>query len=260
MSQLDEKSSNSAATGGEGAVQAATNAASRVADVAGERGKGLAGEAVTEIREIGSEVAHQAQNVLGDAVGAARSRAESEVAGGASALRRLADQGQALVDGRPSEAGPLLQYAERGVDRLRRLAGTLETRGADGVVSDVQSFARRRPGAFLAIAGVGGFVVGRMLRSGALSGGSGEPATTGYEVPEEGIASLQSTSVYAAPAEPAIETFDSPGYAIPDPATEVFESPETDFFAAPEATTEPGTTATDLENPWLGSDGEVSPR
>lgn len=172
MSQLDEKTAD--ADGG-GAVQAATGAAGHVAEVATEHGKDLSAGAVEEIRKVGSEAALQAQHVLEDARSAARTRAQSEVSGAVSSLRRVADQGQALVEGRPDEAGTLVQFAERGVERVRQVADSLDSRGPEGIVTDLQSFARRRPGAFLALAGVGGFVIGRMVRSGMLNNPAPEP-------------------------------------------------------------------------------------
>jgi hypothetical protein len=223
VSKLDERTSSSDANGGEGAVQAASNAAAHVTNVASDRGKDLAGEAVVEIREIGTEVAHQAQNVLGDAREAALSRAQSEVAGSASALRRLADQGQALVEGRPGEAGPLLQYAERGVEQLRQAAGTLETRGPEGIVTGMQAFARRRPMAFLAISGVGGFLIGRILRSGALT-----------------------------VSTPSSETTSAAGGTRADlPALQ-----ESDYLDSPRLSADPDPIAEDWENPWIDTDTE----
>ena len=46
-------------------------------------------------------------------------------------------------------------------------ANRLEMSGPQGLVDDVSSFARRRPGAFLLAAGVAGFAVGRIARAGA---------------------------------------------------------------------------------------------
>jgi hypothetical protein len=55
------------------------------------------------------------------------------------------------------------------------LADYLARRGPDGVLAEVQEFARRRPGAFLATALVSGFVVGRLGRG--VIGAAGQPPT-----------------------------------------------------------------------------------
>ena len=72
---------------------------------------------------------------------------------------------QALASGRPEEAGPLRDYAAQLGERVWRAAEQLRTDGADGVVRDVQSFARRRPGAFLTGAAAAGFLVGRLVKA-----------------------------------------------------------------------------------------------
>ncbi|WP_204287439.1 hypothetical protein [Microbispora amethystogenes] len=50
-------------------------------------------------------------------------------------------------------------------DRGRRTADYLETEGLSGAVRDVQDFARRRPGLFLAGALVAGFLAGRAVKA-----------------------------------------------------------------------------------------------
>lgn len=55
-----------------------------------------------------------------------------------------------------------MQAANRG----RRAADYLEERGVDGLVGDLQGFARRRPGAFLGGAVLAGLVAGRLMKAG----------------------------------------------------------------------------------------------
>jgi hypothetical protein len=52
----------------------------------------------------------------------------------------------------------------RVADGGRQMADHLAKHGPDGVLAEVQDFARRRPGAFLAVAVTSGFVVGRLAR------------------------------------------------------------------------------------------------
>lgn len=94
----------------------------------------------------------------------------------ASTLHRWGDETQALVDGRPADAGAVGECASQLADKLRQVAGDIEQRGVNGVLDDVQNFARRRPGAFLMGAAVVGFTSGRLLRSSASGGGGAEPA------------------------------------------------------------------------------------
>jgi hypothetical protein len=72
---------------------------------------------------------------------------------------------QALLEGRRDEAGSLPDYAEQLARQLQRGADRIDELGLKGVLDEVQRFARRRPGAFLAGAAVAGFVVSRFGRS-----------------------------------------------------------------------------------------------
>lgn len=87
----------------------------------------------------------------------------------ADALRRLEEQARALLDGRSDEAGALKDYARQAADQIGRLAERTQSRGVDGLVQELQTFGRNRPGPFLASAAAAGFAVARLMRSGAIS-------------------------------------------------------------------------------------------
>jgi hypothetical protein len=53
--------------------------------------------------------------------------------------------------------------------KMQHYASALRERGPDGILGDVRSFARRRPGMFLLAAGISGFAIGRAVRAGAMS-------------------------------------------------------------------------------------------
>jgi hypothetical protein len=57
---------------------------------------------------------------------------------------------------------PAAQVVSRVADGGRQVADYLADRGPDGVLGEVQDYARRKPGTFLAAALVAGFVVGRL--------------------------------------------------------------------------------------------------
>jgi len=134
--------------------------------------------------EVVGEVRSQAANVLGDATSQARDvvrEARSEMRQQASqqtdrvaqGLRTLAGQVEALRNGNPDEAGPVVDYVRQAGDKIQALAGRMESGGLDGIADDVRRFARRRPGTFLVGAAVAGFAVGRLLRSSTGGDGSG---------------------------------------------------------------------------------------
>jgi hypothetical protein len=154
-----------------------------MADTAAEKGKEVAGAAKAEVAQLGQEAADQARNVIGDAKGQLRDQARSQSDQIANALRRVEEQARALVEGRPEEAGPLGDYARQAVDQLGRMAERTQRRGVDGLVQELQNFARNRPGAFLGGAAAAGFAVARLWRSGAVTqaaqGTGGQSSPTG---------------------------------------------------------------------------------
>jgi hypothetical protein len=111
---------------------------------------------------------------------------------------------------------PATQVVSRVADGGRQLAGYLETMGPEGVLREVEDFARRRPGAFLATALAAGFVVARLGKGVAKADeastsstkpatdsfvsnpGSYETTTTGYATGTTGYA--EGTTGYVDPA------------------------------------------------------------
>jgi hypothetical protein len=84
----------------------------------------------------------------------------------ASELRDLSGQVQALAEGRPEEAGVAGDYVRSAGQKLQQLADRIESGGVDGAVSDLQGFARRRPGALVLTALAAGIAVGYLVRGG----------------------------------------------------------------------------------------------
>jgi hypothetical protein len=78
---------------------------------------------------------------------------------------------------------PAAAVVSRVADSGRQMADYLDRHGPEGVLREVQDFARRRPGAFLATALAAGFVVGRLGKGVAKaddSGTSSKPDTDAF--------------------------------------------------------------------------------
>jgi uncharacterized protein YjbJ (UPF0337 family) len=174
---------DSAAEQGREVVNQAADEARDVASSAAERGKGLARTAKHEARQLTGTVRERAADVTDEASSQAQSlvdetrwQLEQQARQGtqrvAAAVRDLGGQAQALAEGRPEDAPAMSDTVWRiadacyeASDRLYNLADDVEERGLSGVLEDVQSFARRRPGAFLLGAAVLGFGVGRYVKA-----------------------------------------------------------------------------------------------
>lgn len=165
MERNDSTTSQSpTATATQRSQDVAQHASDKASDVA-QSAKDRATDVADEVRTQTANVAQQAKDQLHD-------QARSQTGEAASALRRISDQARALAEGRADDAGQVRDYARQAAGKVSDVADRLESRGFDGIVEDVESFARRRPGVFLAGAAGAGFLVGRLLRGATSSNGS----------------------------------------------------------------------------------------
>jgi len=166
--------------------------AQNVATSAAEKGGELVRSATDDARQIaasvwsrGGEVTEQlstqGRSLLQETRAQIQTQARSGTERTAGALRQFGEQAQALAEGRPEEAPQLAEYAWKiadscygAADKIYGLADDIEERGFSGVLQDVQSFARRRPGAFLVGAVALGFGVGRLVKANAEEEGDEE--------------------------------------------------------------------------------------
>jgi ElaB/YqjD/DUF883 family membrane-anchored ribosome-binding protein len=162
-------------------TQAVGAAASDAASTAKEQAGQVAGEVKTQTRNL----VNDARDRLGGEMRSQNDRLTEQI-------RRFADDlDQMRSDRGDSPAGNVVAEVAQGG---RRLADYLSEHGPDGVMREVQDFARRRPGTFLAVAATAGFVVGRLgkgvLKAGSESSGgsaghaTSQPATSGQTAAE----------------------------------------------------------------------------
>jgi hypothetical protein len=180
----------------------ATDKAGEVASAATDSAGQVASTAVEQARQVAGEAKAQVSSLVADARGTVRGQAETQTQQLADALARLGDQARALLEGRPDDAPALTGHARNAADQLDQMAGRLRTGGVDGLLHDLRSFARRRPGTFLLGAGLAGFAAGRLVRASRDADGGDAPASPPpYRAGVSGPAELGQTS--APPAVPA---------------------------------------------------------
>ncbi|WP_460528354.1 hypothetical protein [Flindersiella endophytica] len=94
-------------------------------------------------------------------------------------------------------------------DGGRQAADWLDHRGFDGLLTEVRSFARRRPGTFLLGATVAGFMIGRLAKATASSepeqGSSPSDFAPGESSTDRDAYSTQNRPPYETPAAMAAE-------------------------------------------------------
>jgi polyhydroxyalkanoate synthesis regulator phasin len=175
-----EEVASAAADEGREVASEAARAGRETAEAARRDARELADTAKEQVSEISQEVVDQGRGLLEETRTQLEDQANTQVEQLAQTVRRLGAQTQALAEGRTSEAGGLPGYLENVSGRLEGWADDLEVRGVDGLVDDLKTFARRRPGVFLLGATAVGFGVGRLVRAQSDDDQSDE----GYDVEE----------------------------------------------------------------------------
>jgi hypothetical protein len=157
-----------------GRVQQAGQTAKEEASATAGQAKQAAGEVVGTAAEQAKAVTDEAKQQVGAVAGDLRERvteqAGSQVQRGAEALRQWSDDLAGLVDKADGDS-PAKSLMAQAADRGHRAADYLDRQGVEGLVQDMQGFARRRPGAFLGGAVLAGFAVGRLAKAGSKAGG-----------------------------------------------------------------------------------------
>ncbi|MEP6697247.1 MAG: hypothetical protein ABJA34_10250 [Pseudonocardiales bacterium] len=180
----------------------------QVAQGAAESGKQVAGVAADQAKSVASEARSQVGNLVDEAKSQLGSQASTQQQNLAGWVRSIAEELKGMLDRSSSaggeqgtEQGAATNLVHQASQRVHSAADWLENHEPSDLLDEVSRFARRRPGAFLALAALGGLVAGRLTRG--LTAGSGESSgqeggTTG-DVRTVTSSYAPRTSSYAAP-------------------------------------------------------------
>ncbi len=161
---------------GQEVASAAVDEGQEVVEAARQSAQEVAGTAREEASELSEEVVAEGRGLLDETRTQLEDQAQTQVEELSEVIRRFGNQTLALAEGRPSQAGPLPSYLRDASARLEQWADEVDARGVEGLLQELQSFARRRPGVFLLGAAAAGFGVGRLIR--AQASDDGEPTAT----------------------------------------------------------------------------------
>jgi ElaB/YqjD/DUF883 family membrane-anchored ribosome-binding protein len=143
--------SDSAVTGG--TLGSATDETGGVRQTAMDEAQGLKHEVGTQARrlmdQVGTEVSGQASEQ--------QKRAANGLRGVGSQLRNMADAS--------GERGMAVDLVSQAASRVDTAASWLDEREPGALLDEVKSFARQRPGLFIAIAAGAGIVAGRLTKA-----------------------------------------------------------------------------------------------
>lgn len=190
--------------------------ASQIADTAVRSGKAVAETAKTEAGNIAAETKHQAASLLDTVRSEVGQQAGTQQQRIAEAVRSLSTELDGMASS--SQSGPLTDLARQASGKGGEIAEWLQDREPTDVVDSVRSYARRRPGTFLALCGLAGVVAGRLTRSAVATRTSLDTKeASDTSAPGSGLGSSYAA---AAPVEPA-STYSTGVYGTTVEATDV---------------------------------------
>ena len=156
--------------------------ASAVAGGAADAASHVAGVAKEQAGQVATEATRQVKHLVGQAQSELSSQASSQQERAATGLHSVGDQLSAMASG-SGGPGVAADLAKQAADKVHEVAGWLENKEPADLLAEVRSYARRRPGMFLAIALGAGLVAGRLVRGATTNpdevGQSGDRQLTG---------------------------------------------------------------------------------
>jgi vacuolar-type H+-ATPase subunit H len=150
-------------------AETAKEQASQVTDSAKEQATKVAETAKEQASQVAGEVGRQARSLLDETRSQLRTQAQEQTERVGATLTDLAQQLRGMAENAPDPSSSLAGLASDGAARLDRFASQLQSGGFEGILEDLKTMARRRPGVYLAGAAVAGVVVGRLFRNVDLS-------------------------------------------------------------------------------------------
>ncbi len=154
---------NGAAAGSPGEAGAKEHAGA-VAQDAKESTKSVASTAASEAKDVAHEARTQLRQFFDQLTGEATDQASGQTQRAVQGLRSLGSELSGMADSQQGESGMAADLARQGASRLDAAASWLEGREPGEILDEVRSFARRRPGTFIAGAAILGLVGGRLTR------------------------------------------------------------------------------------------------
>ena len=161
----------------------AKDQAAQVAGTAKEAGAQVAGTVQEQAGQVTAEAGKQARQLLSEAQSQVSEQAAATQQRVSEGLRSLADELAGMAKG-SEQSGPATDLAQQAAEKARQAAGWLADRDPGSVLGEVRSFARRKPGAYLAIALGAGVLAGRLTRG--LTAPTDDNSTTTPSAPPAG--------------------------------------------------------------------------
>lgn len=196
-----------------------------LAQSAKDSGTQVAQTASAEAANVAAEAKAQAGDLLRTTRDEVNTQVEAQRRRLANALRTTGDELSSGTD----HSALTAELSQRASTYARKFADYVDEKGPDAILEDVRTFARRRPGTFLLLAGAAGVVAGRVFRSVSAASSDSGSTRSSFADEQAGTAytgTTYSDSTYSGLGVGATETIPpvTPGYTD-DTAIGVAEVP-----------------------------------
>lgn len=168
--------------GNPSAKDAAKDEAAKVADTGVRAAKDVAGTAKEEASNVVAETKQQAKSLFESARGEIQSQGGAQQQRLASTLHSFAQELDGMASG-TDQSGPLTDLVKQAATKGGEFADWLDAHEPADLLREVQTFARRRPVAFLALCGMAGVLAGRIARGAAAANTSLDSGSKDRDLP-----------------------------------------------------------------------------
>ncbi len=172
----------------------AKDQASQVAGGAADAAQHVAGVAKEQVGQVAAAAGQQVKQLAGQAQSELSDQAAAQQTKLAGGLNSVGDQLKSMAE-KSDQPGMATDLAHQAADKVHQVAGWLEDRSPADLLTELRSFARRRPGSFLAAALAAGAVAGRLAR-----GMTSDAAETGGSAPAPQKSAASPPAVGGGPA------------------------------------------------------------
>ena len=204
----------------------AAEEAANVGDTAAHAAGQVADVTKDEVGKVAAETKKQAKDLLTDARTQLTEQAGEQQARVASGLRSISDELTQMATASDAD-GVATDLVRQAASRAGNVATWLDDRDPGSLLDEVRSYARRKPGTFIALAAAAGILAGRLTRSVVAESADEAKDTTG--TPDRGFASTgtlpnaDTIPLYTRTADPAAGMANRPGQLGNDPDLAVQE-------------------------------------
>ena len=158
-------------------TEVAKGQAFQVAGGAADAAQHVAGVAKEQVGQVAAATGQQVKELAGKAQSELSGQAKAQQRKLAGGLHSVGEQLKSMAE-KSEQQGVATSVAHQVADKAHQIAGWLEDRTSADLLTELRSFAQRRPGSFLAAALAAGAAAGRMAR-----GLSSDPAEKGRATP-----------------------------------------------------------------------------